>query len=265
MRAIPGVLQGPDTSRIDRVLADAAFMAEALAHPVDFDPQPLPEAISTPQDEYFPSLWLAGDGLVFTRRVGDLRHAQGQEDLYVSVKEQGEWTEAQPMRGLNTRNNEGAASLSGDGRLLCFTVCRDADRPGEGDHKGSCDLYVSRRDAEGRWQRPVNLGEVNSGGWESQPCLSPDGQTLYYTRGRGRPGRRQHDGAAQVQPDGRSEDRAIVRRDQHAGTGMRPFLHPDGVTSISHPTVSPEWGLISLSPPWTPLANGARRSTSVIR
>ena len=99
MRAIPGVLQGPDTSRIDRVLADAAFMAEALAHPVDFDPQPLPEAISTPQDEYFPSLWLAGDGLVFTRRVGDLRHAQGQEDLYVSVKEQGEWTEAQPMRG----------------------------------------------------------------------------------------------------------------------------------------------------------------------
>lgn len=230
MRAIPGVLQGPDTSRIDRVLADAAFMAKALAHPVDFDPQPLPEAISTPQDEYFPSLWLAGDGLVFTRRVGDLRHAQGQEDLYVSVKERGEWTEAQPMRGLNTRNNEGAASLSGDGRLLCFTVCRDADRPGEGDHKGSCDLYVSRRDVEGRWQRPVNLGEVNSGGWESQPCLSPDGQTLYFTRGRGRPGRRQHDLVrAQVQPDGRfGRPEPLSDVINTPGQEMRPFLHPDG-------------------------------------
>ena len=126
-------------------------MAEALAHPVDFDPQPLPEAISTPQDEYFPSLWLAGDGLVFTRRVGDLRHAQGQEDLYVSVKEQGEWTEAQPMRGLNTRNNEGAASLSGDGRLLCFTVCRDADRPGEETTRAvvTCMSAVGMRKAAG--------------------------------------------------------------------------------------------------------------------
>ena len=69
MQDIPGVMLGPDTARIRKVLTDAAFMRVALAEPVEVDPQPLPSAISSPQDEYFPSLWLAGDGLVFTRRV----------------------------------------------------------------------------------------------------------------------------------------------------------------------------------------------------
>ena len=230
MRDIPGVLQGPDTARIRKVLTDAAFMRGALADPVEVEPQPLPPAISTPQDEYFPSLWLAGDGLVFTRRVGDLRFRQGQEDLFISIREEGEWSEAEPLRGLNTPNNEGAASLSGDGSTLCYTVCRDADRPGEGDHRGSCDLYVSRRDAQGRWRRPVNLGAVNSGGWESQPCLSPDGRTLYFTRGRGRAGQRQHDlYMATVGLDGRfGRPSRLPDVINTPGQEMRPFLHPDG-------------------------------------
>ena len=230
MQDIPGVMQGPDTARLRKVMTDAAFMREALAEPVEVDPQPLPTTISTKQDEYFPSLWLAGDGLVFTRRVGDLRVRQGQEDLFISVREEGGWSEAEPLRGLNTPNNEGAASLSGDGSALCYTVCRDADRPGEGDHRGSCDLYVSRRDAEGRWQRPVNLGAVNSGGWESQPCLSPDGRILYFTRGRGRAGQRQHDlYMATVGPDGHfGQPSRLPDVINTPGQEMRPFLHPDG-------------------------------------
>ncbi len=230
MLAIPGVLEGPDTARIGSVLADAAFMAEALAHPVNVKPAALPPAISTLQDEYFPSLWLAGDGLIFTRRVEDVRFRHGQEDLYISTRNGDMWSEAEPLRGLNTGNNEGAASLSGDGNTLCYTMCRDADRPGEGDHRGSCDLYVSRRDAHGRWQRPVNLGAVNTGGWESQPCLSPDGRMLFFTRGRGRPGQRQHDlYMAQTGVDGRFTDaRPLPDGINTAGQEMRPFLHPDG-------------------------------------
>lgn len=230
MRAIPGVLQGPDTARIQSVLADAAFMRWALDHPSDVSQIPLPPSVSTAQDEYFPSLWLAGEGLIFTRRVADVRFKGGQEDLYTSVWDGHIWSEAEPLRGLNTSNNEGAASLSGDGNTLCYTLCRDADRPGQGDHRGSCDLYVSLRDADGRWQRPVNLGGVNTGGWESQPCLSPDGRMLLFTRGRGRPGQRQHDlYMATLGTDGRfGEARPLPDGVNTPGQEMRPFLHPDG-------------------------------------
>ena len=230
MKGIPGVLQGPDTSRIQRVIEDAEFMREALAYPIQVNPVALPSAISTAQDEYFPSLWLAGDGLVFTRRIADLRWPNGQEDLYVALQREGQWQEALPLRGLNTPNNEGAATLSGGGRLLCFTMCRDADRPGQGSHRGSCDLYVSRRDAKGQWNKPVNMGAVNTGGWESQPSLSPDGRVLYFTRGRGRPGRRQHDMyRARVLPDGTfSNPERLSDVLNTPGQEMRPFLHPDG-------------------------------------
>ena len=230
MQRIPGVLQGPDTSRIQRVLQDAEFMRYALDHPIQVNPIALPASISTDQDEYFPSLWLAGDGLVFTRRIADLRQPNGQEDLYVARQREGQWQEASPLRGLNTPNNEGAATLSGDGSMLCFTMCRDADRPGEGSHRGSCDLYVSRRDAKGQWNKPVNMGAVNTGGWESQPSLSPDGRVLYFTRGRGRPGRRQHDiYSARVLPNGTfSKPERLSDAVNTTGQEMRPFLHPDG-------------------------------------
>ena len=126
------------------------------------------------------------------RRLEDARWRQGQEDLFVTRRDGDGWTVPQPLRGLNTLNNEGAAALSGDGMTICFTVCRDADRNGEGPHKGSCDLYLAQREGQA-WGKPQNLSSVNTAGWESQPCLSPDGQQLFFTRGSGRSGSRKYD------------------------------------------------------------------------
>jgi outer membrane protein OmpA-like peptidoglycan-associated protein len=79
---------------------------------------------------------------------------------------------------LNSNENEGAGCISQDGRILYFTAC------GRPDGAGRCDLYLSYR-KEGGWSRPQNLGPaVNTGGWESQPCLSIDGQTLYFVSDR---------------------------------------------------------------------------------
>ena len=230
MQAVPGVLEGPDTTRIRRTLADAAFMREALAHPKDCDVKRLPPPVSTGEDEYFPGLWLAGDGLIFTRRVIDARWQQGQEDLFVARKEEGGWSIPQPLYGLNTLDNEGAASLSGQGASLCFTMCREADRPGQGAHKGSCDLYAARKTADGNWGRPVNLEGLNTSGWESQPCLSPDGRTIHFTRGRGRPGNRQHDlFVAELDESGRwGQAVRLPETINTSGQEMRPYLHPDG-------------------------------------
>lgn len=79
---------------------------------------------------------------------------------------------------INTRENEGAAAVSADGRVMVFTSCNRRDG------FGSCDLYISYR--EGRsWSKPENLGaSINSRAWESQPCLSSDGRTLIFSSNR---------------------------------------------------------------------------------
>lgn len=229
MTQIPGVAEGPDLDAVEAVLKDAEFMSEALAHPVPLNSRPLPAPVSSNEDEYFPSVWLAGEALVFTRRLEDARWRQGQEDMFVTRRDGDGWTVPQPLRGLNTLNNEGAAALSGDGMTICFTVCRDADRNGEGPHKGSCDLYLAQREGQA-WGKPQNLSSVNTAGWESQPCLSPDGQQLFFTRGSGRSGSRKYDlFTARRNPEGAWGTAYRMGGEVNSnGKEMRPFIHPDG-------------------------------------
>ena len=226
---IPGVQQGPDVSAISRMNKDAEFMAMALMNPVLETGEVLPAPVSTGYDEYFPGVWLAGEALMFTRKTPAMGARHGQEDLYVTFREGNDWTEPKPLVGLNTPENEGAAALSGDGRLICFTMCREADRPGQGSHKGSCDLYIAERMGD-RWGNPMNLGAVNSGGWESQPCLSPDGQQLYFVRGSGRSVERKYD-LFTAKRDSKGQWGQAVRLGgamNTSGKEMRPFIHPDG-------------------------------------
>lgn len=231
MQAIPGVQEGPDMEWVRRTLKDAEFMGYALAHPVEAVSMPLPSPVSTVDDEYFPSVWLAGEALVFTRKVTAPGRAMGQEDLFVSrrVKDGHGWSIPEPLKGLNTLDNEGAASLSGDGHLICFTICRDVDRSGRDPHRGSCDLYLSEWSEEG-WARPFNLGAVNTTGWESQPSLSPDGQQLYFVRGVGGGERRKHDlfVAHRTEDGGWGPAERMVEGINTPGKEMRPFIHPDG-------------------------------------
>lgn len=80
--------------------------------------------------------------------------------------------------------NEGAGTLSPDGRFIVFTKCALMDNDyGQGlKGMGSCDLFISRRIGE-RWTTPENLGPpLNSRQWESQPSLGSDGRTLYFVR-----------------------------------------------------------------------------------
>ena len=154
----------------ERFRADARFRAEALAHPVDLKLKRLPATINTPEAEYLPSLTADGNTLVFTRRRGGR-----DEDFYASTRtDSTDWGEPQPLSGVNTLENEGAQSVSADGRYLVFTGC---NRQGG---LGSCDLYGSRL-VDGAWTPARNLGApVNTGGWESQPSLAANGELLFF-------------------------------------------------------------------------------------
>lgn len=52
--------------------------------------------------------------------------------------------------------------------------------------KGKNDLYIAAKDAQGSWNVPANLGNINTPGNEISPFLSPDRKRLYFsTDGRG--------------------------------------------------------------------------------
>ena len=163
------------TAAAQKLVAQARTVAELAAHPVPFAPAPLGPGVNTSASlEYFPSLSVDGQRLIFTRRV-DRR----QEDFYESTKQaDGSWATAVPLTGVNTSLNEGAQTVTADGNYLVFTGC------GRRGGMGGCDLYGSTR-VGGRWTEAVNLGPViNSRFSESQPSLSRDGTLLFFASNR---------------------------------------------------------------------------------
>lgn len=175
----------------NHVIASAEFALNALKNPVQFNPINLGPGINTADPEYFPTLTVDGQTMLFTRLVTDERVQnpnKKQEDFFVSnLSGNRVWEKAFPMPpSINTVQNEGAPTISADGRSLIFVACamNDAGEYGENRQgKGSCDLFITKR-LGNRWSNPENLpGFVNTNKWESQPSLSADGKTLYFIRG----------------------------------------------------------------------------------
>lgn len=154
----------------------ALFAAFAIQNPVPFQPVDPGAGVNSPLDEYWPSLTVDGNTLVFTRRVPVTgAPAHRQEDFFMSRFDGTQWSDAVPLAELNSPANEGAPSLSADGKLLFFTLC---NHPGG---FGSCDLWFSRFE-KGKWTPPRNAGEpVNTAGWEGQPSLSAFGDQLFFS------------------------------------------------------------------------------------
>lgn len=154
-------------------LRNAIFAAEAIKKPVTFHPEPLGSEINTELPEYLPSLTVDESILIFHRRL------RNNEDFFIARKDDSlGWTNVTPIDDLNTDTNEGAHSLSSDGKTMYFTICG-----GPGNY-GSCDIYYTEYIRK-RWSKPVNLGPaVNSKAWDSQPSISSDGRFLFFSSNR---------------------------------------------------------------------------------
>lgn len=201
-------------------LANCKFAIDAMAHPKEFDPQPLSDLINTDLPEYLPSISADGSLLIYSRMI-DL-----QEDLYYSEYDGKEWSVGRPLEGVNTEQfNEAGHCISADGKTIVFTGC---NRP---DGMGSCDLYISYL-RKGRWTEPRNMGNpVNTAGWESQPSLSADGNTLFFASDR--PGGY---GFKDIWYSERSDagkwsvPRNIMAPVNTTKNDGSPFIHPDNQT-----------------------------------
>ena len=237
LAAINRFLQKPNLN--ERIIKSAEYRKRCYQFAVDykktmpatnyvFAPQNLGDSINSKQLEYFPTATIDGNTLVFTRRIG-------QEDFFISEKRNGVWSKAEPLPGnLNTEENEGAQTISQDGRMLIFTGCNMED--GE----GSCDLYVSYLTKNG-WGERVNIGRIiNTEYWESQPSLSPDKRALYFAA-------RDPSGfggsdlfVSYLQPNGQwGTPRNMGPEVNTSADESCPFIHPDNqtfyFTSNGHP------------------------------
>ncbi|MBR0064770.1 MAG: putative transporter [Paludibacteraceae bacterium] len=92
------------------------------------------------------------------------------------------WSEPMPMpRYLQLGNWQADAQISADGAVMLFA----ANYPAEGEKKASLNIFVSERDAQGRWSKPFSIGPaVNTRGMERSPFLHPDMKTLYFSSDR---------------------------------------------------------------------------------
>jgi outer membrane protein OmpA-like peptidoglycan-associated protein len=139
-----------------------------------FEPQNMGDSINSEVSEYYPTITIDGNKLIYTRRVKNYN-----EDFYESDRVNGQWSRSKSLPGnINTNQNEGAQNISQDGQWLIFTGCNFPDG------LGSCDLYISYLTPDG-WSTPENLGDsINTEYWESAPSISPDKRDLYFVSNR---------------------------------------------------------------------------------
>ena len=206
----------------NELLEKATFRDWAMSHPVAFEPENLGVAVNTINDEYVNMLSFDGFQLLFTRKMPSDNGYQ-KESLFVSYFEDGAWSEPRLLAFAEFPEDidPGAAFISADGKKLYLTGCgwkRDS----------SCDIYISEW-KEGQWSMPRRLSEnINTGSWESQPCVSSDGKELFFVSRRS--------GNADIfrsirNADGTwGEPQNLGEPINTKGTEMAPFLHPDGHT-----------------------------------
>lgn len=134
--------------------------------------QNLGSPINTPEDEFYPAIARNGN-LYFTAAY---KTAVGKEDIFVSKLEQGKYTQPMPLdTAVNSKTYEFNAFVSPDEDYIIFTSY------GRKDDKGRGDLYMSIKDATGKWLPAQNLSALNSNRLDYCPYVSPDKKMLFFT------------------------------------------------------------------------------------
>ena len=208
-----------------RQLENCHFAVKAMQQPVSFQPDQMDGQINQFVHQYFPTFTADQRFFVYTARKGEgLEH---DENLYVSQRTNDSWTAPVSISAhINSRHNEGAATISGDAKTLVFSSC---NRP---DSNGDCDLYISRRTGN-EWSRPQNMGRhINTPYWDSQPSLSADGRVLYFSSSRPTGSIGLEDIWVTVLQENStwSAPRNLEAPINTPGRDMAPFLHASGTT-----------------------------------
>jgi outer membrane protein OmpA-like peptidoglycan-associated protein len=225
----------------------AAYALNAMKNPTDFEPVNCGPIINSPNDDYFPAI--TADGKSFyktvnqpTGRFDAFGNEFFQEDIFITErKADGTPIKTQALpEAVNTDGNEGAFSVSQDGKTIFFTVCsRSRGISHHGEVMGSCDIFIA--EIQGDKISISNPGRpLNSEEWDSQPAFSSDGKTLYFVSGRKGGFGKSDIWVSERNKNGQwSEPKNLGAPINTEGSERTPFIHADGKTlyfsSDGHP------------------------------
>jgi outer membrane protein OmpA-like peptidoglycan-associated protein/tetratricopeptide (TPR) repeat protein len=226
---------------------------DLINNPVPFEPT-LVEGVSTFDDDYLPLIAPDGSLAFYTKAYlkKDISSAVGEryvEEFVVAEaidKDGLVFTSGEPMpTPFNTGKNQGAATITIDNRIMYLTICEFVSRNYE-----NCDLFYTYRKSGNSWSDFINLGpNINSRmSWESQPSISADGRTLYFSSIR--------ESNTEFNPNNPTSDIYFSVKDEYgnwgpaqnmgtiintSGNEKTPFIHSDSQTlyfaSDGHPGV----------------------------
>ncbi len=209
----PKILE-PRYNTAKALLARANFGITAMKNPVQFEPENLGPNINTSYKDYFPSFTVDGKQMIFDRNVN------GNEEFYISQVDGKTFTPGKILPPpMNSNERQSYPSFTADGKFVFFA--RFTDGGGS-----NCDIWFSFLNGT-VWSTPKNLGTpINTIGWESQPCISADGRTLYFISNRG--------GSSDIYVskfNGKwSTPVSLGPNINSTGDEQAPFIHPDGKT-----------------------------------
>jgi len=98
-------------------------------------------------------------------------------DIFMcSIDSKGKWSKAVSIGSeINTEYIENSVNISKDGQTLLFA----SNRP---DGKGGMDIYISRKQKNGKWGKPENMGDVINTEYDDEgPFLDSDGKTVFFS------------------------------------------------------------------------------------
>ncbi|WP_165823781.1 TolB family protein [Pseudochryseolinea flava] len=131
-------------------------------------------AINTAANEFYPAISNSGN-LYFT---AEYEHGVGKEDIFMSAYKNGEFQKSIPLdTAVNSKLWEFNAYVSPDETTILFT---SYGRKGE---MGGGDIYMSTKDASGKWKSAKRVALINSVKLDYCPFVSFDQQVLFFTSG----------------------------------------------------------------------------------
>lgn len=137
------------------------------------EPKNIGKPVNSDLDEFYPSV-SENNNLYFTM---DSPNGYGKDDIYFCEWEAGKYLSPILLNGnINSNGYEFNAFISKKENFILFTKYNAEDGQGSGD------LYISKKDVNGKWNKAINIGTpINTKYMEYCPFYDEKNQMLYFT------------------------------------------------------------------------------------